>query len=48
MDLGLQGKQAIVYASSQGLGLACAQALAQQGCDDVLNGRHAEKLRWWL
>lgn len=45
MDLGLQGKQAIVCASSQGLGLACAQALAQEGCDIVLNGRHAEKLR---
>ena len=44
MDLGLQGKQAIVCASSQGLGYACALALAQEGCTVFINGRDATKL----
>lgn len=45
MDLGIQGRKAIVCASSQGLGLACAQALAQEGCEVFINGRHEDKLR---
>ncbi|XXD09725.1 SDR family oxidoreductase [Klebsiella sp. R445] len=44
MDLGIAGKQAFVCASSQGLGLACATALAAEGVNVVLNGRHEEKL----
>lgn len=44
MDLGIQGRQALVCASSQGLGYACALALAQAGCSVYLNGRQAEKL----
>jgi 3-oxoacyl-[acyl-carrier protein] reductase len=44
MDLGLKGKQAIVCASSQGLGYACALALAQEGCEVFINGRSANKL----
>jgi 3-oxoacyl-[acyl-carrier protein] reductase len=44
MDLGIRGRQALVCASSQGLGLACAQALAQEGCHVTLNGRDAAKL----
>ncbi len=44
MDLGLKGKQAIVCASSQGLGYACALALAQEGCEVFINGRNADKL----
>jgi 3-oxoacyl-[acyl-carrier protein] reductase len=44
MDLGIAGRSAIVCASSQGLGLACATALAQEGVDIVLNGRNADKL----
>ena len=44
MDLGLKGRKALVCASSQGLGLACATALAQEGCEVFLNGRDAEKL----
>lgn len=44
MDLGLKGKKAIVCASSRGLGRGCAVALADAGCDLVLNGRDAEKL----
>lgn len=44
MDLGIQGKKALVCASSQGLGYACALALAQEGCEVVINGRDAQKL----
>lgn len=44
MDLGLNGKKALVCASSQGLGYACALALAQEGCEVFINGRNAEKL----
>ncbi|WP_298819362.1 SDR family oxidoreductase [uncultured Roseibium sp.] len=39
MDLGLKGKKAIICASSRGLGRGCAEALAEAGCDIVLNGR---------
>jgi 3-oxoacyl-[acyl-carrier protein] reductase len=44
MELGLKGRKAIVCASSQGLGLACAQALAREGAEVYLNGRYAAKL----
>ncbi|MHA7777638.1 SDR family oxidoreductase [Roseibium sp. M-1] len=40
MDLGLKGRKAIICASSRGLGRGCAQALAEAGCDIVLNGRN--------
>jgi 3-oxoacyl-[acyl-carrier protein] reductase len=43
MDLGLSGRSAIVCASTQGLGLACARALATEGVDVVLNGRDPDK-----
>jgi 3-oxoacyl-[acyl-carrier protein] reductase len=39
MDLGIRGKKAIVCASSRGLGKGCAMALAEAGCDIVVNGR---------
>lgn len=39
MDLGIKGKKAIVCASSRGLGRGCATALAEAGCDLVMNGR---------
>jgi len=39
MDLGIQGKTAIVCASSKGLGKACALSLAQEGVNIILNGR---------
>jgi 3-oxoacyl-[acyl-carrier protein] reductase len=45
MDLGLQGKYAIVTASSAGLGRACATQLAAAGATVVLNGRDADALR---
>lgn len=44
MDLGIQGRQALVCASSQGLGYACALALAQEGCEVFINGRQSQKL----
>jgi 3-oxoacyl-[acyl-carrier protein] reductase len=44
MDLGIAGRKAIVCASSRGLGKACARALAEAGCDVVINGRDAKVL----
>ncbi len=44
MDLGIKGRKAIICASSRGLGRACAAALAEAGCDLVLNGRDTEAL----
>jgi 3-oxoacyl-[acyl-carrier protein] reductase len=39
MDLGIAGRKAIVCASSRGLGRACALALAEAGCEVIVNGR---------
>ena len=44
MDLGIAGRKAIVCASSRGLGKACARALAEAGCEVVINGRDQKKL----
>lgn len=44
MDLGIRGRKAIVCASSKGLGRGCASALAEAGCDLVVNGRDADLL----
>jgi len=44
MDLGIAGRKAIVCASSRGLGYACARALAEAGCEVVINGRNPERL----
>lgn len=44
MDLGIAGRKAIVCASSKGLGRACAQALAEAGCEVVINGRNRDQL----
>jgi 3-oxoacyl-[acyl-carrier protein] reductase len=44
MDLGIAGRRAFVAASSQGLGHACAVALAREGVHVALNGRDAAKL----
>src|SRR6201989_3584900 len=44
MDLGIAGRKAIVCASSRGLGRACAHALAQAGCEVVINGRDSKLL----
>jgi 3-oxoacyl-[acyl-carrier protein] reductase len=45
MDLGIAGRTAIVCASSRGLGKACAQALAREGVNIVVNGRDAGRLQ---
>ncbi len=44
MDLGIKGRKALVCASSKGLGLGCAEALAAAGVDLVMNSRGAEAL----
>ncbi|MCP3969670.1 MAG: SDR family oxidoreductase [Rhodobacteraceae bacterium] len=44
MDLGIRGKGALVCASSKGLGLGCARALAEAGANLVMNARGAEPL----
>ena len=44
MDLGIQGRRALICASSKGLGKGCAEALAGEGVDLILNARGAESL----
>jgi 3-oxoacyl-[acyl-carrier protein] reductase len=44
MDLGIKGKRALVCASSKGLGRGCAEALAAEGVELVMNARGAEAL----
>ncbi|MEA2788783.1 MAG: 3-oxoacyl-[acyl-carrier protein] reductase, partial [Acetobacteraceae bacterium] len=44
MDLGLQGKKAIVCAASKGLGRACAISLAREGVELVITARTAATL----
>jgi len=44
MDLGLNGKKALVTGSSKGLGYAVAQGLLQEGCRVAINGRFVDKL----
>ena len=44
MDLGIKGRRALVCASSKGLGKGCAEALAAEGVDLILNARGSEAL----
>jgi 3-oxoacyl-[acyl-carrier protein] reductase len=44
MDMGIRGRRALVCASSKGLGRGCAEALAAEGVDLVINARGAETL----
>lgn len=39
MDLGIKGRWAILSGSSRGLGWACAQSIAREGVNVVINGR---------
>jgi 3-oxoacyl-[acyl-carrier protein] reductase len=44
MDLGIAGRRALICGSSQGLGRACAEALAAEGAIVVINGRDGARL----
>lgn len=44
MDLELNGRRAIVCAASKGLGRGCAEALAAEGVNLVINARNADLL----
>jgi 3-oxoacyl-[acyl-carrier protein] reductase len=44
MDLGIRGRTALVCAASKGLGRGCAEALAREGVDLVINARNAAPL----
>ncbi|WP_337266421.1 SDR family oxidoreductase [Oryzifoliimicrobium ureilyticus] len=45
MDLGIKGKRALVLASSRGLGLGIAEALAAEGANVLLCGRSSDVLK---
>jgi 3-oxoacyl-[acyl-carrier protein] reductase len=44
MDLGLNGKRALVTGASSGLGYACAETLAAEGVNLVINSRDESRL----
>jgi 3-oxoacyl-[acyl-carrier protein] reductase len=44
VDLGISGRRAAVAASSAGLGLGCARALAREGADVAVCGRDPDRL----
>lgn len=56
MDLELTGKVALITGSSRGIGRSIAQALHDEGCRVVLNGRNTDALArsaeglggWWV
>ena len=45
MDLELKGKNAIISASSKGLGKACAEQLAEEGCNLTIFSRNLNNIR---
>jgi NAD(P)-dependent dehydrogenase (short-subunit alcohol dehydrogenase family) len=45
MDLGLNGKRALVTGSTAGIGFAAARALAREGAHVVVNGRTEQRVR---
>jgi len=45
MDLGIKGKTAIIAASSKGLGKACAEELAAEGCNLTIFSRSLRNIK---
>lgn len=45
MDFGINGKHALVCASSKGLGRGCAEALAAEGVNLIINARNVKQLQ---
>ncbi|MFN4276993.1 MAG: SDR family oxidoreductase [Ferrovibrio sp.] len=48
MDLGLDGKRALVLGASRGLGAACAKALAREGATVIAAARSIEDTKTWI
>jgi 3-oxoacyl-[acyl-carrier protein] reductase len=44
MDLGLAGRRVLITGGSKGIGLACAEAFAEAGCEVILASRDAARL----
>src|SRR5208282_2640260 len=44
MDLGLEGKSALISGGTHGIGLAIADLLKEEGCETFVFGRSKEKL----
>jgi 3-oxoacyl-[acyl-carrier protein] reductase len=44
MDLGLRGRKALITGASRGIGRACAEVLASEGCDVVIVSRNQADL----
>ncbi|MBB4632406.1 SDR family NAD(P)-dependent oxidoreductase [Sphingosinicella soli] len=45
MDLGLQGKKAILVGAARGIGMATAEALAREGCDIAIAARSEDGVK---
>jgi 3-oxoacyl-[acyl-carrier protein] reductase len=45
MDLGLQGKKAIIVGGARGIGFAVAEILAREGCDVALSARGEDSVK---
>lgn len=45
MDLGLQGKKAIIIGGARGIGFATAEILAREGCDVALTARSEDSVK---
>jgi 3-oxoacyl-[acyl-carrier protein] reductase len=45
MDLGLQGKKAIIVGAARGIGMATAEILAREGCDLAITARSEDGVK---